>query len=162
MTTSEYNKAIDLYADGIFRFITKQLNDGDKAKDIVQDVFEKVWVRVETISFEKAKSYLFSAAYRTMIDYIRKEKKMESTPDYVGFLAPTVNDKYTGIQEQLNKALNLLPEIQKSVIMLRDYEGYSYDEIGEITSLTESQVKVYIYRARKTLQQYLVSVETLL
>jgi RNA polymerase sigma-70 factor (ECF subfamily) len=43
--------------------------------------------------------------------------------------------------------------------LLRDYEGYSYDEIGEITGLNESQVKVYIYRARISLKNYLVKME---
>lgn len=46
--------------------------------------------------------------------------------------------------------------------MLRDYEGYNYQEIGEIVNLTESQVKVYIFRGRKALQQYLKSIETVL
>jgi RNA polymerase sigma-70 factor (ECF subfamily) len=39
--------------------------------------------------------------------------------------------------------------------MLRDYEGYSYEEIGEITALNPSQVKVYIYRARLALKEYI-------
>jgi len=52
-----------------------------------------------------------------------------------------------------------LPEIQRSVLMLRDYEGYAYKEIGEITGLNESQVKVYIYRARVFLKNYLVSID---
>ena len=52
-----------------------------------------------------------------------------------------------------------MPEIQRSVVMLRDYEGYSYDEIGEICNLNESQVKVYIYRARLFLKEYIGSME---
>jgi RNA polymerase sigma-70 factor (ECF subfamily) len=43
--------------------------------------------------------------------------------------------------------------------MLRDYEGYSYDEIGDITGLNESQVKVYIYRARIAMKEYIVSID---
>jgi RNA polymerase sigma-70 factor (ECF subfamily) len=52
-----------------------------------------------------------------------------------------------------------LPEIQKSVILLRDYEGYSYEEIGNIAGLNESQVKVYIYRARLFLKEYIGTME---
>lgn len=55
----------------------------------------------------------------------------------------------------LNEALQKLPEIQKSVVLLRDYEGYIYTEIAEITGLNESQVKVYIFRARVTLREYI-------
>ena len=59
------------------------------------------------------------------------------------------------LKEVLEEALNTLPEKQKAVILLRDYEGYSYDEIAEITELSASQVKVYIFRARKALQAYI-------
>jgi len=52
-----------------------------------------------------------------------------------------------------------LPEIQRSVVLLRDYEGYSYNEIAEITGLSESQVKVYIFRARTFLKNYIGSLE---
>jgi RNA polymerase sigma factor (sigma-70 family) len=59
----------------------------------------------------------------------------------------------------LNTALAQLPDIQRTVILLRDYEGYNYDEIGTITGLNESQVKVYIYRARVFLKSYLVDLD---
>ncbi|MFN2396975.1 MAG: RNA polymerase sigma factor [Bacteroidales bacterium] len=71
-------------------------------------------------------------------------------------------EQYSDVGEVLRDALERLPEIQRSVIMLRDYEGYSYEEIGEITGLTESQVKVYIYRARISLKKYLVKIENII
>lgn len=52
-----------------------------------------------------------------------------------------------------------LSDIQRSVLLLRDYEGYSYEEIGQITGLNESQVKVYIFRARMFMKNYLVSLD---
>ena len=52
-----------------------------------------------------------------------------------------------------------LPEVQKMVLLLRDYEGYSYEEIGEMANLNESQVKVYIYRARVFLKKYIGKME---
>jgi len=72
------------------------------------------------------------------------------------------HNDYNDLKEILKVALEKLPEIQKSVIMLRDYEGYSYQEIGEITQLNESQVKVYIFRARKTLRNYLGKLENVI
>ena len=62
------------------------------------------------------------------------------------------------VKEMIDKALSRLPEVQKNCILLRDYEGYSYEEIGELLSLSESQVKVYIFRARQTMKEYLVSI----
>jgi RNA polymerase sigma-70 factor (ECF subfamily) len=57
------------------------------------------------------------------------------------------------------EAVDRLPEIQRMVVLLRDYEGYSYQELGELTNLNESQVKVYIYRARVFLKNYIGKME---
>ncbi len=159
MTTLEYNKAVDKYADALYRFILKNLRDTEKSKDIIQDTFEKLWVNVQQIAFEKAKSYLFTVAYHTMIDLIRKDNRISA---YNESLSPELTElnQYNDLQEVLDKALSQLPEIQKAVLLLRDYEGYSYEEIGQITNLNESQVKVYIYRARIFLKNYIGSLET--
>ena len=74
-----------------------------------------------------------------------------------------MHDKqYSDLAEILNEAVKLLPDIQRTVVLLRDYEGYSYNEIGEITSLSEAQVKVYIYRARVFLKNYIGKMEVVL
>ncbi len=158
MTTSEYNQCLEEYADGVFRFTLKNIKNNEKAEDIVQDTFMKMWDKVSSISFGKAKSYIFTTAYHTLIDYIRKEKHiidLENTPENI----VTENNSYSDLNEVLNEAVKKLPYIQRSVILLRDYEGYSYKEIGEITDLNESQVKVYIYRARKFLKSYIGSLD---
>ena len=158
MTTSEFNECVDRYSDNLYRFILKNIRDKDDARDIVQDTFEKMWKGVENISFEKGKSYLFTAGYHTMIDKIRRDKKKADFTE-VDFNSVQHSNQYSDLSEVLNLALNRLPEIQRSVVLLRDYEGYSYEEIGQITELTEAQVKVYIYRARVALKEYLVSVD---
>lgn len=161
MTVSEFNKCIDDYSDSVYRFILKNCKDENIAKDIVQDSFEKFWLKKNDILKGKEKSYLFTVAYHTFIDYKRKEKEIKKLNEIEEKNYCDTN-QYNDIQEQLHKALDLLPEIQKSVLLLRDYEGYSYQEIAEITLLNESQVKVYIFRARKFLQQYIGSIEQLL
>ncbi|MDY6801016.1 MAG: RNA polymerase sigma factor [Bacteroidota bacterium] len=161
MTVEQYNKSVDLYADAIYRFILKNINQTDEAKDIVQDTFEKLWVRAADVSFENVKPYLFSTAYHTMIDKIRKNKRISSVDEY-GSIDPLHNEQYTDLGEILNEAIKQLPEVQRSVILLRDYEGYSYQEIAHITGLSESQVKVYIYRGRLTLKKYIGSLEVLI
>lgn len=161
MTVEQYNKSVELYADGLYRFILKSIRDVDKAKDIIQDSYEKLWMKVEDVSYEKVKSYLFSTAYHTMIDLIRKEKRIT---DMEGVNTELLIDiqQTPDLQKVLHEAINRLPEIQRTVVLLRDYEGYSYEEIGEITRLTESQVKVYIFRARAFLKSYIGSLETVI
>ena len=154
MTTAQYNQCVDAYADGVYRFILKNIRDEEKARDIVQESFEKMWIKVAEISHEKARSYLFTTAYHTMIDMIRRDSR-QAALDEATLQDHGYSHEYLGLKEILEKAVALLPEIQRSVIMLRDYEGYSYQEIGEITGLNESQVKVYIYRARTFLKNYI-------
>lgn len=158
MTAVEYNKCVDLFADGVYRFILKNLKDEENARDIVQEVFAKMWEKVREISFEKSKSYLFTAAYHTMIDFIRKERPKEGIEQLTN-VNSIDNSGYSDLKEILDEAVEKLPDIQRSVLLLRDYEGYSYEEIGQITGLNESQVKVYIYRARIFMKNYLVSMD---
>ncbi|MDG2246829.1 MAG: RNA polymerase sigma factor [Flavobacteriales bacterium] len=160
MTVAEYNICVDNFADNLFRFIFKNLRDEEQSRDVVQDTFTKLWLKVEDVNFEKAKSYLFTTGYRTMIDWIRREKK-NADFEQVSESRLSHDRQYSDLQEILQEALDLLPEVQRNVVLLRDYEGYNYQEIGEITGLNESQVKVYIYRARVALKNYLVSMENL-
>ncbi len=152
---------VEEFSDGIFRFILKNIKVRDKAEDIVQDTFEKLWTRVDNVSFGKAKSYLFTTAYHTMIDRIRKEKK-QTDMEKIDPIEFSHAQQYSDLNEILHAAIDKLPEVQRSVVLLRDYEGYSYSEIAEITGLNETQVKVYIFRARTFLKEYIGSVETVL
>ena len=159
MTVEEYNKSVDQYSDGLYRFILNNIKDRDKAQDIIQDTYEKLWRKVKTVSGDKVKSYLFTTAYHTMIDLIRKEK-WSSDFDEVKQEKYAHTDQYSDLNEILHEAISKLPEDQRSVIMLRDYEGYSYQEISEITGLSETQVKVYIYRGRLFLKKYIGKIES--
>jgi RNA polymerase sigma factor (sigma-70 family) len=161
MTVEEYNRSVDQFSDGLYRFILNNIKDTEKARDIIQDTYEKLWRKIETVSNEKVKSYLFTAAYHTMIDLIRKEK-WSSDFDTINQEKYSHTEQYTDLNEILHEAIDRLPEDQRSVIMLRDYEGYSYQEIAEITGLSESQVKVYIYRGRLFLKEYIGKIESVI
>lgn len=161
MNIKDYNNAVDEYSDSVYRFILKNLKNEERAKDIVQDTYEKLWVNIKNVNGQKVKSYIFTTAYHTMIDVIRKEKRQTTFED-VHMNQYAHNKQYSDLSEVLNDALNTLNETQRSVILLRDYEGYSYQEIGEITNLSESQVKVYIYRARVALKAYIGSMDAVI
>lgn len=160
MTINDYNKAVDSWADALYRFVLKNINDSEKSKDIIQDCYEKMWVHHANIDPQKVKTYLFTTAHHTMIDHIRKAKR-EILPDWKKLTEPSVNNEYSDVQEVLHEAVQRLPEIQRSVILLRDYEGYSYREISAITGISEVQVKVYIYRARIFLKSYIGQIQSI-
>ncbi len=160
MTVQEYNQSVNLFADRLFRFVAKNVKDSHFAEDIVQDCYEKLWKNVAQVNGEKVKAYLFTTAYHTMIDRLRREKKVAYTGE-LPVIQEGLADQYSDIRERMNEAVNRLPEVQRIVLTLRDYEGYSYQEIGELTGLSESQVKVYIYRARIFLKNYIGTIEML-
>lgn len=160
MTEKEYNASVDSHGNALFRFIYKSLNVREDAENIVQDAFESLWLNKEKVEFEKSKSWLFTTAYRKMIDNIRRDKKMVEMPSNIK--EKSNEAVQPDLKQIVNAALEKLPEMQKTVIMLRDYEGYDYAEIGKITGLNEPQVKVYIFRARQTLKNYLVSLENII
>ncbi len=158
MTEKEYNQCVNLYADNVYRFILKNLRHEADAKDIVQGSFEKMWVNRHLVENTRCKSYLFTVAYHQMIDHIRKNKRVSLRETFSEGEKVSNNTQHDS-KKVLHEALNRLNETQRSLVMLKDYEGYSYEEIGKITGLNESQVKVYLHRARLTLREYLVSPE---
>lgn len=156
MTVSEYNKCVDLHSSAIFRFALKQLRNPDDAKEIVQITFEKLWMKRESVNIDTAKSYLFTTAYHSIVDSWRSQKPTEDVDKLLPVKHPSTDSvNYTGLMEVLEKALTQISQIQRTVILLRDYEGYSYAEIGEITGLNEAQVKVTIFRGRQALKDIL-------
>ena len=161
MTAKEYNDCVRMYADNVYRFIFKNLRYEEDARDVVQSSFEKLWINREKVDNERSKSFLFTVAYHQMIDLIRKNKKVSLVDDFT-FVNKTTSEPQQQLKKILNDALNRLNETQRSLVLLKDYEGYSYEEISEITSLSQSQVKVYLHRARIQLKNYLVKPENVI
>lgn len=161
MTLSEYNSTVDRHADGIYRFAVKHLRDTDAAKDVVQESFARLWQKLDEVEGVKAKSYLFTTAHHLLVDEARKGSRNTRMEDrhadlrWGGQVQPD-------LKEVLDAALSMLPEVQRSVVLLRDLEGYSYEEIAELTHLNITQVKVYIYRGRTALKNYIGSLENVL
>ncbi|MBP1645419.1 MAG: polymerase subunit sigma-24 [Bacteroidetes bacterium] len=158
MTEKEYNLCINNYSDSAFRFLVKNIKDSDTAKDILQETFTKLWEKKEDVEFGKAKSYIFTSAYHTMINNIKYNSLKFNIPQTQTITSNSYND----INEVLNEALEQLPQIQKASILLRDYEGYSYNEIGDILNLSQEQVKINIFRARVKLKEYIVTIDNVL
>lgn len=156
MQHNQFNHIVDEYANRLCRFAVKLLKDKDMAKDITQDVFAKLWEQKHLVDVEKIKSWLFTVTYRLCINALEKQNRMVYDHNFEGInYEPDSND----LKTVLNNSLEMLSEVQKSILLLRDYEGYNYDEIGQILNLTESQVKVYLFRARQKMKDYLKDID---
>ncbi|HET8574152.1 MAG TPA: RNA polymerase sigma factor [Edaphocola sp.] len=161
MTASEYNQCVNDIADGLYRFAYKSISDEEVAKDVVQQAFLTLWENYGKVTVVKAKSYLFTVAYRRCMDEFRGRKD-HVRPDLVIEHLAAPDRTPPDLKTVLQKALSKLTAQNRMLVLLKDYEGYSYEEIATLTGLNAAQVKVYLHRARKQLKDYLVSVRHLI
>ena len=161
ISVEKYNEAVHEYTKNIFRFLYKSLKDEDAAKDLLQDCFLKLWENRQKVDKLKIKSWLFSVAHNSMINYLKKEGRTTNLNGYEN--SQSVYQKHQfDLKIIIDAELKKLPAIQKSILLLRDLEGYEYKEIAEILELSESQVKVYLFRARVKIKNSIKSIMNVL
>lgn len=157
MELNDYNTCVSEWSDAVYRFACKCTGNGEDARDIVQNSFEVLWQKRRDVTPGKAKAFLFQVAYRQSVDMYRKQNRISYKEEVKDARITTTGNG--DLKKILDRALSKLDDQARALVLLKDYEGYSYDEIAQITGLSDSQVKVYLHRARKILKDYLVSVE---
>lgn len=148
MTTKEYNQCVDQYADALYRYVSRAFNHIDDARDVVQHCFEKLWLKHHGITVEEVKGFLFVSARNAAIDTWRKEKRLvslEERTDHAG----SYEDRRWEYWHAAMELLKVLNEEQRSIFLLREYEGYPYEDIAQIMGMSLSQVKVTLFRSRQ-------------
>lgn len=160
MDAKSYNACVHEWADALFRFACKTTGNEEDARDIVQSSFEVLWQKKESVAPEKGKAFLFQVAYNQSVDMYRKKGRIQYQEELKH--GDSHNPSNPDLKRVLERALAQLDDQARALVLLKDYEGYRYEEIARITGLSDTQVKVYLHRARKTLKQYLVSVENII
>ncbi len=149
MTTTEYNIAVNDYSDRLLRYALKLTRDKAWSEDLVQESMIKLWTNRDKVSPSHAKPFLYRVLYNKLVDDQRKKKVRQFTT------APTQNIKTNSnleTKDLIEKAFEQLNVNQKQIIMLRDWDGYSYEEIADILELALGVVKVQLFRARKKMR----------
>ena len=155
MNRHEYNNVIDELSAQLYRYAFHFMRNEEDAKDIVQDVYEKLWINRKTIELKRVKAWLYRCTHNAMINFLNKKSRTrymdsQSLPE-----RPSMPDSKFESMQMVERLVGILPPIQKSIILLRDIEGYSYSDIGDILDLSPSQVKVYLFRARMKIKKQL-------
>lgn len=153
MTTKEYNHCVRHLGDDLYRFALRYANLSAAAEDAVQDVFADLWERRSEVESEGARGWLIRALYRRLVDMHRHEEVVRNAQ--VAQENEYRQHEDFELKDALAHALSTLPEQQRMLVLLRDLEGYEYAEMAQITGLSEQQVGVYLFRARKQLKKQL-------
>jgi len=150
VTISDYNKLVDQNSDKLLRYALKLTGEYNWSQDLVQDSYVKLWIHRAKITLQHSTPFLYKVLYNKMVDDKRKSSKTQ--------LMAALPERQSGSTELetrdlVDQAFRQLTDQQKQIILLRDWEGYSYKEIGEILEANESQVKVQLFRARKKMKR---------
>lgn len=160
ISTKEFEHAVKMYSPHLLRYARRVIGAASEPADVIQDCFEAVWKNRKTLNRESIRFFLFRIAHRRMVDEYRLSLRRANLPDHWSDQLNVNPHRANDHKDLVEKGMALLTPEARELLVLRDLEGYSYDEIGKICDLSEAQVKVYLFRARKRLKEVIIGLES--
>ncbi len=155
MVARDFKTSILPVSKKLLRFATHFLKDEELARDVVQDVFLKLWQKREILNeVENIEAFAMQMTRNRCLDVIRSNKEVPIDEETGRRLNAKTVDVHSKVElsetaQQIGKLIGRLPDLQRNVMQLRDIEQMSYDEIAEITGLQVNAIRVNLSRARK-------------
>lgn len=167
MKTISFRNDILPLKDRLYRLALRITLDAAEAEDVVQDTLIRVWdKRDEWAHISSAEAYCLTVCRNLALDRnARSGRQNEESLDENIHTAPNLSsapDEEFIEKERLGivrALLDKLPEVQRTIMELREVEGKSYKEIAAVLALSEEQVKVYLFRARQRIRQAYTKIE---
>ena len=156
MTAKDFKMIYEEHFDDLRRYLIYRSGDQDLSKDITQNVFMKVWTKKIEIASGNIKSLLFKMATDEFISHIRKKKVQKEYTESIDLKLirePDNNDDFLEKKVLFQKALNQLPEKQKTALLMNKMQGLTYKEIAEVLNLSQKAIEKRIGLALKALKQ---------
>lgn len=156
----EFKEVFLKYYNPLCNFCHRYIKDGDEVQDVVQDVFEKLWIKRDTITFEKPiQYYLFTSVKNRAIEKIRKKKRNSELIDNLDTPTQTedvVEDTDQFVRkEMLHKAIKQLPPKCQKIFIMSKVEGLTYNEIADEMEISVKTVENQMRRAFQILRKIL-------
>lgn len=151
--------------DRLYRLALRITLNAAEAEDIVQDTLMRMWSkRAELAEVESIEAYGLTICRNLSLDRKGRHSAADLPLEAVEDRPPAGTSGYEPIEERerlqwVQRLFNALPERQRSVMQLRDIEGKSYKEIAVVTGLSEDQVKVTLFRARRAIRAQYEKIE---
>jgi RNA polymerase sigma-70 factor (ECF subfamily) len=156
----EYQQWVRAYQDQAWSLARYLLKDASEAEDATQEAFIKLWNHRDRIDPERIKPWLMQVTRNTCLDRLRRRKPETELTEVmvVDDHGPLAGAEQGELGRWLHAAIRRLKEPYRSLVVLRDIQQHSYEEVAHATELTLAQVKVYLHRARKQLREQLAEV----
>ncbi|WP_100372322.1 RNA polymerase sigma factor [Bacillus sp. FJAT-45037] len=154
-----------LYYDEIYTYLFQRTRKKEIAQDLAQDTFMKAFKGLTSFSGKSSiKTWLYTIAHNTFINWYRRETKFIHSPieelftlEQYTYKEPEEELAYKNDREQMMQAIHSLKEEYQTVIILREYQELSYDEIADILNWKLSKVKTNIHRAKLELRKHMTN-----
>ncbi|MBL7865712.1 MAG: sigma-70 family RNA polymerase sigma factor [Cyclobacteriaceae bacterium] len=166
MTLEAFQSMVFPVKNKLYRFAYRLLGNNEEAKDVVQEVFIKVWNGRDQLSeVENMEAWCMRITKNLSLDRLRQQQRRPTDSIDMGMhvstngLSPAETTELSESMKRIAALMNQLPEKQRQVMHLRDIEGYSYHEICEIMEIDMSQVKVSLFRARNAVREKLQKID---
>ena len=161
MDSNTFSNKILIFSDRLYRMANSILMDEETAKDCVQDIYVKLWEKRNQLNkVENLSSFVMKSMRNLCLDKLRKNReidlktaKCELNPDQVSLQE---NLEQKDMTKLIIQYINQLPELQRTIIRLRDVEGFEIKEIAYITSSNENAVTVNLSRARTKIRNAII------
>ena len=159
--SKKYRQWVREYQDQAWTVARYILKDAEEAEDATQEAFVKLWHNRDNIDPERVQSWLMKLTRNGCLDRLRRRRdNVEFDESYMaGEVSGPMQDVATGqTREWLKRAIGSLKEPYRSLVVLRDVNQHSYEEVASMLELNLAQVKTYLHRARKQLREQLAEV----
>jgi len=155
-----FNRVFESHSKDLFNFLYFKYQDENEAKDLVQEVFGKLWDNCKKVSIEKARGFLFVSANNLMKNVLSKRMTATKHRPYLETKESTIESPEFLMEEdefkkKLNQALLELPAEQRMTLLLKRVEGKKQKEIAELLGISEKTVEKRLYKAMIYLRERL-------
>lgn len=163
MDQVEFSERLLPMKDKIFRFARSIVSDQTEAEDVTQDIFEKLWARRETLdACTNLDGFVMSGVRNLCYDRLRNRQMRTGKLESIKAEIPTVTRGHSpenaDAAQIVSKLIEQLPDKQRTVIHLRDVEGYEIDAISEVVGMDAPTVRVMLSRARKSVREGMLKI----
>ena len=159
MELKQFNNQILILSDKLYRLAKSMLRNADAAQDAVQELSMKLWEKKQNLdNVENIQAFTMRAMRNLCLDTIRQQHEEDELPAEIEYfeLDPYQQIEQKDMAGKIKDLIDRLPELQRTIMRMRDVEGMEITEIAYITSITENAVSVNLSRARQKIREKLL------